>query len=289
MFTSPPPGERRGPRRLATGLMRARSLAAAAPRSALARARLRGRRGRGGTITADGSSTVGPFTPRQRKTSRPERTSTSRSASPAPAAASSGSAVGETDLSNASRAIEDEEAAICAERRSSTSSSVVATDALTNVVNTENDWATCLTVDQLNAIWKPGSTVKSWNQVDAVVPRRPTQPVRARHRLGHVRLLHRRDQRRGGREPHRLHAERGRQRDRPGRLGRARRARLLRLLVLRGEPGHAQGGRGRRRRRLRRRRASRRPRTARTRRSPARSSSTSARARSTSTRTSATS
>ncbi len=46
----------------------------------------------------------------------------------------------------------------------------VATDALTNVVNSENDWASCLTVEQLNAIWKPGSKVSNWNQVDPSFP-----------------------------------------------------------------------------------------------------------------------
>ena len=46
----------------------------------------------------------------------------------------------------------------------------VATDALTNVVNTENDWATCLTVEQLGAIWGPGSKVTNWNQVDPSFP-----------------------------------------------------------------------------------------------------------------------
>ena len=40
--------------------------------------------------------------------------------------------------------------------------------------------------------------------------------------LRDVRLLHRRDQRRGGREPHRLLAQRGRQRHRAGRLRRRR-------------------------------------------------------------------
>ena len=84
------------------------------------------------------------------------------------------------------------------------------------------------------------------------LPRPGAQAVRPRHRLRHVRLLHGRDQRRGGREPLRLLPERGRQRDRPGRLGREGRPRLLRLLLLRGEPGHAQRGRDRRRRRLRR-------------------------------------
>ena len=85
-----------------------------------------------------------------------------------------------------------------------------------------------------------------------VLPGRPAQALRPRHRLGHVRLLHGRDQRRGGREPHRLLRERGRQRHRPGRVRQRRRPGLPRVLVLRGEPGHAEGARGRRRLRLRR-------------------------------------
>ena len=47
-------------------------------------------------------------------------------------------------------------------------------------------------------------------------------PRGSRHGLGNVRLLHRRDQRRGGAQPRRLHAERGRQRHRPGGLRRRR-------------------------------------------------------------------
>jgi phosphate transport system substrate-binding protein len=46
----------------------------------------------------------------------------------------------------------------------------VANDALTIVVNKDNDWADCLTVEQLKAIWEPGSTVTSWNQVDPSFP-----------------------------------------------------------------------------------------------------------------------
>ncbi len=37
-------------------------------------------------------------------------------------------------------------------------------------MNAENDWATCLTVEQLKAIWKPGSKVTNWNQVDPSFP-----------------------------------------------------------------------------------------------------------------------
>ena len=60
------------------------------------------------------------------------------------------------------------------------------------------------------------------------------------------------DQRQAKAEPLRLQRERGRQRARARRLGRPRRARLLRLLLLRGEHEQAEAGQGRRRRRLRR-------------------------------------
>ena len=41
------------------------------------------------------------------------------------------------------------------------------------VVNPENDWATCLTVEQLKAIWEPGSTVDNWQDVDPSFPDEP--------------------------------------------------------------------------------------------------------------------
>ncbi|HET8968945.1 MAG TPA: PstS family phosphate ABC transporter substrate-binding protein, partial [Gaiellaceae bacterium] len=82
---------------------------------------------------------------------------------------------GETDISNASRQIDEDEVATCEENGIEYVELRVATDALTNVVNLENDWATCLTVEQLNAIWKPKSAVTNWNQVD---PSYPDQPLK---------------------------------------------------------------------------------------------------------------
>jgi phosphate transport system substrate-binding protein len=41
------------------------------------------------------------------------------------------------------------------------------------VVNKENTWATCLTTEQLKAIWAPGSTVSNWNQIDPSFPNEP--------------------------------------------------------------------------------------------------------------------
>jgi phosphate transport system substrate-binding protein len=79
---------------------------------------------------------------------------------------------GETDFSNASRPIKDEEAAECAAAGIEFTELIVANDALTIVVNKENDWATCLTVEELNKMWAPEAegTVTSWSQIRAGFP-----------------------------------------------------------------------------------------------------------------------
>ena len=78
----------------------------------------------------------------------------------------------ETDISNASRPIKDEEAELCAAAGIEWTRIDVANDALTVVVNKENDWATCLTVEELNKIWAPEAEGKitSWSQVRAGFP-----------------------------------------------------------------------------------------------------------------------
>jgi phosphate transport system substrate-binding protein len=129
----------------------------------------------GDLITADGSSTVGPFT-----TKAAEDWKASGGSEVTVGISGTGGGferfcVGETDISNASRQIDEEEAAICEENGIEYVELRVATDALTNVVNLENDWTSCLTVEQLNAIWKPKSTVTNWNQVD---PSYPDQPLK---------------------------------------------------------------------------------------------------------------
>jgi len=77
---------------------------------------------------------------------------------------------GETDVSDASRPIKDEEAAACDAKGIKYEQFAVANDALTVVVHKENDWVDCLTVDQLKKIWEPGSKVKNWNEVDPSFP-----------------------------------------------------------------------------------------------------------------------
>lgn len=79
---------------------------------------------------------------------------------------------GETDISNASRPIKDEEVAACEEAGIEFIEVPVAFDGLTVVTNQDNDWAQCLTVEQLNTMWAPEAEgqVDNWNQVDASFP-----------------------------------------------------------------------------------------------------------------------
>jgi phosphate transport system substrate-binding protein len=124
----------------------------------------------GDVITADGSSTVGPFV-----TKAAEDFKAAEDVDVTVGISGTGGGferfcAGETDLSNASRPIDEEEQALCADGGVEYVEFRVATDALTNVVNNDNDWAKCLTVDQLNAIWEPGSKVTNWNQVDPSFP-----------------------------------------------------------------------------------------------------------------------
>ncbi|MEX2611988.1 MAG: PstS family phosphate ABC transporter substrate-binding protein [Gaiellaceae bacterium] len=136
----------------------------------LAAAGCGGSGGGSSAITADGSSTVGPFV-----TKAAEDFKAAEDVDVTVGISGTGGGferfcAGETDVSNASRPIAEDEQALCAEGGVEYVEFRVATDALTNVVNSDNDWATCLTVDQLNAIWEPGSKVASWNQVDPSFP-----------------------------------------------------------------------------------------------------------------------
>ncbi len=71
----------------------------------------------------------------------------------------------ETDISNASRAISAKEAASCKATGIDYTEVIVANDGLAVVVNKENTWATSLTMKELNAIWKDGSTITNWKDV----------------------------------------------------------------------------------------------------------------------------
>ena len=126
--------------------------------------------GSSGVITADGSSTVGPFVTKAAEDFKAEQDVDVTVGISGTGGGFERFCAGETDLSNASRPIDEDEAAACEEAGVQYVEFRVATDALTNVVNSANDWVTCLTVDQLRTIWEPGSKVTNWNQVDPSFP-----------------------------------------------------------------------------------------------------------------------
>ena len=78
---------------------------------------------------------------------------------------------GETDISDASRPIKpDEEAPVCKQNNIEYTEFQVANDGIALVVNKEDTWAKCLTVEQLKKIWEPNSKVDNWNKVDSSFP-----------------------------------------------------------------------------------------------------------------------
>jgi phosphate transport system substrate-binding protein len=80
---------------------------------------------------------------------------------------------GETEISNASRAIKDDERALCEQAGVDPLELQVAIDGLAVVVNPENTMVQCLTVDELRRIWEPGSTLQQWSEVREGLPAEP--------------------------------------------------------------------------------------------------------------------
>jgi phosphate transport system substrate-binding protein len=77
---------------------------------------------------------------------------------------------GETDISNASRAIKSTEAAICKTAGIEFTEILIANDGLSVVVNKSNTWASCLTMVELKKIWNLDSKVTKWSDVRAGFP-----------------------------------------------------------------------------------------------------------------------
>jgi phosphate transport system substrate-binding protein len=127
-----------------------------------------------GKIEIDGSSTVGPLTTAAAEAFRGEQPDVNVTVG---VSGTGGGferfCAGETDISNASRPIdEEEEVPLCADAGIEYTEFQVGVDALTVVVNSENDWATCLTVEQLKKMWEPAAEgkVTNWNQIDPSFP-----------------------------------------------------------------------------------------------------------------------
>jgi phosphate transport system substrate-binding protein len=126
-----------------------------------------------GEVVVDGSSTVGPLTEAAAELFRETNSAVNITVQ------TSGTGggfekfcQGQTDLSNASRPIKDEEKAACSKAGISFTELRVATDALTVVASTENAFLTCLTTAELKQLWEPAAEgkVTAWNQVNASFP-----------------------------------------------------------------------------------------------------------------------
>ena len=124
-----------------------------------------------GTITADGSSTVGPYTTAAAEGFHKLHSKVNVTVG----ISGTGGGFerfcrGETDLSNASRPIKASESKACADNDIKWVAFTVANDGIAIVVNKQNTWARCLTVAQLHEMWKPGSNVDNWKDVSSSFP-----------------------------------------------------------------------------------------------------------------------
>ena len=127
-----------------------------------------------GTINIDGSSTVAPLSEAAAELFQEQNSGVRVTVG------TSGTGggfekfcAGETDISDASRAIEADETKACESKGIKYEEVQVANDGLSVVVNNQNTWANCLTTAQLKKIWDKGSKVNNWNQVDPSFPNEP--------------------------------------------------------------------------------------------------------------------
>jgi phosphate transport system substrate-binding protein len=132
-----------------------------------------GSNGVSGEVVVDGSSTVAPLTGAAGELFKEESPGVNVSVG------TSGTGggfekfcLGQLDISDASRAIKDEEKAACEAKSIAYTELHVATDALTVVTSKSNTFLTCLTTAQLKTLWEPAAEgkIKTWNQVDPKFP-----------------------------------------------------------------------------------------------------------------------
>jgi phosphate transport system substrate-binding protein len=129
-----------------------------------------------GSIRTDGSSTVAPLT----KVAAEDFQAENSGVTVTVGTSGTGGGFekfcnGETDISNASRQIKEDdekEGANCKKNGIEWFELLIANDGLTVVVNKDNDWAKCLTVEQLKKMWEPAAekTITNWNQIDPSFP-----------------------------------------------------------------------------------------------------------------------
>jgi phosphate transport system substrate-binding protein len=154
--------------------------------------------GLSGTIHIDGSSTVAPLSEAAAELFQEENPGVQV------VVGTSGTGggfekfcAGTTDISDASRVIEEDEASACESNGVQYEELTVANDGLAVVVNAANDWVQCLTVEEVRRIWAPGSEgqVTNWSQVRPGFPDVPLELFGPGTDSGTFRLLRRRDQR----------------------------------------------------------------------------------------------
>ena len=122
--------------------------------------------GASGTIQIDGSSTVYPIT----EAIAEEFKAASPDVSVRVGQSGTGGGFekfcnGETEISDASRPIEEDETKACDAKGIEWVELKIAIDGLSVVVNKENDFVQCLTIDELKKIWEPNSSVETWKDV----------------------------------------------------------------------------------------------------------------------------
>jgi len=123
-----------------------------------------------GTIRIDGSSTVGPFA----QAAAEEFQGQNPNVKVTVGIAGTGGGfekfcAGETDISDASRPIEDDEAAICKKNGVTYKQVQVADDGI-SVVTNKSMTVDCMTTKQLKELWNEGSKVKKLSEIDPKFP-----------------------------------------------------------------------------------------------------------------------
>ena len=78
--------------------------------------------------------------------------------------------IGEIDISDASRSIKESEIKQAETNGIEYEELRIGMDGLSVMVNPNNDFVNCLTISELHAIWKPGSTINKWNQIRSTFP-----------------------------------------------------------------------------------------------------------------------
>ena len=124
-----------------------------------------------GSITIDGSSTVFPIAQAAAEDFQIENPDVKVSVGFAGTGGGfEAFCAGDTQIANASRAIEEDEAACLDEAGIDHTEFQVGVDGLAIVTNPATDWTDCITFDELNAIYAPGSKITKWSEVNPEWP-----------------------------------------------------------------------------------------------------------------------